>query len=172
MNLKGPDVLHQMVVLKMLYLMRKLVWYEPLMGQTWNQNHIDYYLYLAVSCFRFDATVFLCWWIVLPRWNIKCNWAVTWDDFQQCGTCDQQSLRSVCAYAQSDQSLCLSLEYSMIVRLLIEHHLEFLSLKGGCRGSSESALVKMSNCWKSQAAAQIWNCILQPSWCDEDSGRS
>ena len=44
----------------------------------------------------------------------------------------------------------------MIVRLLTEHHLEFLSLKGGCRGSSESTLVKMSNCWKSHAAAQIY----------------
>ena len=45
----------------------------------------------------------------------------------------------------------------MIVRLLTEHHLEFLSLKGGCRGSSEStlSLVKMSNCWKSHAAAQF-----------------
>ena len=31
----------------------------------------------------------------------------------------------------------------MIVKLLAEHHLEFLSLKGGCRGSSESTLVKM-----------------------------
>ena len=27
-------------------------------------------------------------------------------DFQQCGMCDQQSLRSACAYAQSDHSLC------------------------------------------------------------------
>ena len=43
--------------------------------------------------------------------------------------CDQQSLRSACAYAQSDQSLCLSLEYSMTLRLLIGHNLEFLSLK-------------------------------------------
>ena len=41
----------------------------------------------------------------------------------------------------------------MIVKLLTEHHFEFLSLKGGCRGSSESTLVKMSNCWKSHAAA-------------------
>ena len=40
----------------------------------------------------------------------------------------------------------------MIVKLLTEHHFEFLSLKGGCRGSSESTLVKMSNCWKSHAA--------------------
>ena len=39
--------------------------------------------------------------------------------------CDQQSLRSACANAQSDQSLCYLLEYSMIVKLLTEHHLEF-----------------------------------------------
>ena len=57
--------------------------------------------------------------------------------------CDQGSLRSACAYAQSDQSLCLSLEYSMTVKLLIEHHFEFLSLKGGCTGSTESTHVKM-----------------------------
>ena len=43
----------------------------------------------------------------------------------------------------------------MIVKLLNEHHLEFLSLKGGCRGSFESTLVKMSNCWKSHVAAHI-----------------
>ena len=43
----------------------------------------------------------------------------------------------------------------MIVKLLTEHHLEFLSSKGGCRGSSESTLVRMSNCWKSRALAQI-----------------
>ena len=35
----------------------------------------------------------------------------------------------------------------MSVKLLTEHHLEFLSLKGGCRGSSESTLVKMPRCW-------------------------
>ena len=32
-------------------------------------------------------------------------WATTLD-FQQCGLCNQQSLRSACAYAQSDQSIC------------------------------------------------------------------
>ena len=37
----------------------------------------------------------------------------------------------------------------MIVKLLTEHHLEFLSLRGGCRGSSESTKVKMPHCWKS-----------------------
>ena len=30
----------------------------------------------------------------------------------------------------------------MTVELLTEHHLEFLSLKGGCTGSSEPTLVK------------------------------
>ena len=69
--------------------------------------------------------------------------------------CDQQSLRPACAYAQPDQSLCLSLEYSMIVKLLTERHLEFLSITGGYRGPSESTLVKMSNCWKSRALAHL-----------------
>ena len=45
---------------------------------------------------------------------------------------------------QSDQSLCKSLEYSMIVKLLTQHHLKFLSVNGGCRASSESTPVKMS----------------------------
>ena len=43
----------------------------------------------------------------------------------------------------------------MIVKLLTEHHLEFLSLTGGCRGSSESTHVKMPHCWKSHATAQM-----------------
>ena len=37
--------------------------------------------------------------------------------------------RPACAYAQSDQSLCKSLEYSMSVKLLTEYHLEFLCLR-------------------------------------------
>ena len=43
----------------------------------------------------------------------------------------------------------------MSVKLLTEHHLEFLSLKGGCRGLSESTHVKMPHCWKSHALAHI-----------------
>ena len=43
----------------------------------------------------------------------------------------------------------------MSVKLLTKYHLEFLSLKGGCRGSSESTHVKMSNCWKSHSMAQM-----------------
>ena len=41
----------------------------------------------------------------------------------------------------------------MIVKLLTEHHLEFRSLKGGCRGSSDSTHVKMPHCCKSHATA-------------------
>ena len=43
----------------------------------------------------------------------------------------------------------------MSVKLLTEHRLEFVSLKGGCTGSSESTLVKMPHYWKSQVAAQF-----------------
>ena len=74
-------------------------------------------------------------------------------DFQQCGMCDQQRLRSACAYAQADQSLCLSLEYSMTLKLLTEHDLDCLSLKGDCTGSPGSTLVNMPHCWKSHVAA-------------------
>ena len=49
----------------------------------------------------------------------------------------------------------------MIVKLLTEHRLEFLSLKGGCKGLSESTLVKMPHCWKSHAAANfIIGCVF------------
>ena len=51
----------------------------------------------------------------------------------------------------------------MIVKLLTKRHLEFLSLKEGCTGSSESTLVKMSNCWKSQALAHI----IKKQWLDK-----
>ena len=44
----------------------------------------------------------------------------------------------------------------MIVKLLTEHHLEFLSLKGGCTGSSESTHVKMPHCCKSHVTAHIF----------------
>ena len=48
----------------------------------------------------------------------------------------------------------------MIVKLLTEHHLECLSLTGGCIGSSESTLVKMPHCWKSHYTAQMF--YMQP----------
>ena len=44
----------------------------------------------------------------------------------------------------------------MSVKLLTEHHLEFLSLKGDCTGSSESRLVKIPHCWKSHVTAHMF----------------
>ena len=38
----------------------------------------------------------------------------------------------------------------MSVKLLTEHRLEFVSLKGDCTGSSESTLVKMLHCVAAQ----------------------
>ena len=63
----------------------------------------------------------------------------------------------------------------MIVKLLTKHHLEFLGLKGCCRGSSESTLVKMSNCWKSHAAAQLmfdWNSTSSLPRTEKSSGKT
>ena len=51
----------------------------------------------------------------------------------------------------------------MIVKLLTEHHFEFLSLKGGCRGSSESTHAKMPHCWKYHALAQMLDSIYHDS---------
>ena len=44
----------------------------------------------------------------------------------------------------------------MTVKLLTEHHFEFLSLKGGCTGPSESTRVKMLHCWESHVTAQLY----------------
>ena len=76
-------------------------------------------------------------------------------DFQQYGICEQQSLGPAYVFAQSDQRLCLALEYSLTGKLLTEHHLEFLSFKGCCTGSSESTHVKLPHCWKSHVTAHL-----------------
>ena len=49
----------------------------------------------------------------------------------------------------------------MIVKLLTEQHVEFISLKGGCKGSSESTEVKILHCWKSHALAHILDQTLK-----------
>ena len=54
--------------------------------------------------------------------------------------CDQQGLRSACAYAQSGQSLCLSLECSVTVGLLTGRRLGFLCLGGGGGGGGGGGL--------------------------------
>ena len=58
-------------------------------------------------------------------------------------------------FAQSNQSLCLSLEYYMNIKLLNEHNLEFLSLKEGYTDSSEFIHAKIPHCWKSHVAAHL-----------------
>ena len=57
--------------------------------------------------------------------------------------------------AHADQSLGLSLEYSMTDTPLTEHHLEFLSLREDCKGSSEYTHVKIPHCWKSRVVAHV-----------------
>ena len=49
----------------------------------------------------------------------------------------------------------------MSVKLLTEQHTEFLSLKGGCTGSSDSTHVKMPHCWKSRVADQYYHARLK-----------
>ena len=44
----------------------------------------------------------------------------------------------------------------MSVKLLTEHHKEFLSVKGFFTGLSESSPVKMPHCWKSHVVAQMY----------------
>ena len=61
----------------------------------------------------------------------------------------------VCATSKASDQPAHTLEYSMSDKLLTEHHLEFLCLKGGCTGSSESTLVKMPHCWKSHVTAHL-----------------
>ena len=52
---------------------------------------------------------------------------------------------------------------SVTFKLLTEYHLVFLSLKGGCTGSSESTPVKMPHCWKSRVTARMEKAI-DMSW--------
>ena len=89
------------------------------------------YLYIHIHV---CALMYHNFWLINPILNLHNGdslniWASAWD-FQQCDMSDQQRLRPACAYAQSDQSICLSLEYSMTVKLPTAHHLEFLSFKG------------------------------------------
>ena len=70
--------------------------------------------------------------------------------------CDQQSLRSACAYAQSDQSLSLTFEYSITFEyILTEHHLEFLSFKGAAQDRLSLHLSNRHIDWKSYVVAHM-----------------
>ena len=123
---------------------------------------IEYWFDITIAIIQnFSSGNYRCWkgiqfLINLERscLNVYYKWASAWH-FQQCGMFDQQRLRPACAYTQSDQSLCLSLEFSMSVALLAGHLFEVVSLKGVCTCLSESALVKMPHCWKSNVTAQL-----------------
>ena len=77
----------------------------------------------------------------------------------------------VCATSEaSDQpahtrSLIRAFASRLSVKLLTEHHLEFLSLKRGCTGSSESTLVKMPHCWKSRVTAHVYSNVIVNGHC-------
>ena len=49
-------------------------------------------------------------------------------------------------------------------KLLTDHHLEFLSLKEGCTGSSESTLVKIPHSWKLHVVAQYQSELVAKLW--------
>ena len=67
----------------------------------------------------------------------------------------------VCATSKASDQPAHTLEYSMNVKLLTEHHLEFLSLKGDCKGWSESTLVKVPHCLKPHVTAQMFITTIQ-----------
>ena len=52
----------------------------------------------------------------------------------------------------------------MTVNLLTEHHLAFLSLKGGCTDSSESILVKIPHYWKTHVAAYLMSQVSESTY--------
>ena len=99
---------------------------------------------LQINFLKMLYALYFCF-IIEPRHEISNN-----------GVCATSKGSDQPAHTQSDQSLCWSLEYPKIVLLLTEQHLEFLSLKGCCTGSSESTLVKMPHCWKSHVLAQYY----------------
>ena len=53
----------------------------------------------------------------------------------------------------------------MTVKILTDHQLEFLNLKGGGTRLSESTLVKMPYCWKSQVPAHLFSVYLKTIDC-------
>ena len=54
----------------------------------------------------------------------------------------------------------------MNIKLLTEHHFEFLTLKEDCTGSSESIHVKIPYCWKSHVAAHsLMILAMDPNKC-------
>ena len=72
--------------------------------------------------------------------------------------CDQQCLRSACAYAQSEQSIFYSLDHSMSVMRLTEHHMEFMFSFISFRRNINYLLPRLLNFWKPDTLPRITNC--------------
>ena len=101
--------------------------------------------------------------------NLQYNWAATWD-LEKCGMCDQQSLRSACAYVQSDQSLCKSLEYPMSVKLLtdskLKRRLQRL-IRVYAKSCQNVKLLAITCCGSYVCNKGCWLCeklIVSPEW--------
>ena len=87
----------------------------------------------------------------MTGWNLS---AATWD-FQKCGMCDQQSSDQPAHTHSLIGAVASRLNILWVLSYWWNIHLEFLSLKGGFTGLSESTHVKMPHCWKSRVVAQI-----------------
>ena len=70
--------------------------------------------------------------------------------------CNYSILLSYAIYILSISMGCDDINgIKCFIKHLTKHHLEFLSLKDICTGSSEPTLVIMTHCWKSHVVAQI-----------------
>ena len=80
----------------------------------------------------------------------------TWHGISHNGVCATSKASDLPARTRSlIRAVASRFEYSMSVKLLTEHNLEFLSLKGSCTCSSKSTHVKMPHCWKSHVTAHL-----------------
>ena len=68
--------------------------------------------------------------------------------------CEQQSIRAVWS------ELLWVVWIFLNVKLLTEHYLELLILKGGSTGSSYSTLVRMPHCWISHLTAHMYESVM------------
>ena len=71
----------------------------------------------------------------------------------------------VCVTSKDSDQPAHKLTHFMTLKLLTEHNLEFLSLKGGYTGSSESIHIKIPHCWKSHVTANLTLSNLQEPSC-------
>ena len=103
--------------------------YGRVYGRVQATRSLDSCTYMLKECLKND---FMSLFIIEPRHDISNN-----------VVCATSKGSDQPAHTRSLISLCLLLEYDITLKLLAEHHYEFLSLKGGCTDSSESTLVKM-----------------------------